>query len=372
MTHSPKLLIGWLAALLVIAGIVYAAYDLFATYSVNERQAQQPGVPTPNYLVPLLNAKVVGDSQSALDAYQSIQNNPQSTDEQKALAEISIAGVQYNLTGSTTALLGDVQNMRSIITDLTVSTSTRAIAMNILGTEYAASGGNSSVFEAVFTGTPFSTYLSSGSAALSDMKLEEASYALSPISSAAMDVSAIASAQYFQNPSQSASTTAADAAIAEDYLQKGNAAMASEAQSNANFSISDRYLEDRSWAAITVGQLAIEVGQPYEGMYREQFSDLISFLQSQQSKLASYLALSARYNYAHILGADKDTADEKAQLDLLAQQLNALSNPTTNSFAVSLINAHTTRTPSKATQAMMAVSPDFKTAVTKLIASSNK
>jgi hypothetical protein len=367
MTHNSRLLIGWLGALLVLVGVAYAGYVFFGGYSANEQQAQQAGVPTPDYLAPLLNAKIAGDNQSALGAYQSIQNDAQSTNEQKALAEISVAGLQYSLTGSTTALLEDVQNMRSISTDPSISSSTRATAMYILGTEYAASGANPAVAKAIFTGAPFSTYVVHGNTALSDMQLEEAAYALFPISSAGLDVAAIASGQYFLNPGQSASTTKAEVAVAEEYLQEGNAAMASEAQKNAAFSVSDRYLQDRVLSAIATGQLAVEVGQPYEAMYKQQFTDLINFLQPQQSTLARYLALSTRYTYAKILGADKDTTGEKAQLDLLAQQLDAIPNPATNSFVVLLTNSHTTHTPSKATQAMMAVSPNFKAEITKLL-----
>lgn len=123
------------------------------------------------------------------------------------------------------------------------------------------------------------------------------------------------------------------------------------------------------------GLLAIEKGEPYKTRYREEFDSFIAYAQSQNSTLARDEIISARFEYARILAADGDTAGEKTQLDLLASALNELPNPETNILVLSFINAHAyepTGARWSAVRQMMSVSPDFQTAVTKVINSASE
>ncbi|MDR3570908.1 MAG: hypothetical protein P4L81_01775 [Candidatus Pacebacteria bacterium] len=363
-------LLAWLVALLLLVLLLGLGITYFS--ALNSNQTKTISGSTPTYLVPLLQAKMAGDDQAAITQYQSILNDPQVTNEQKAFAAINIAGVAFNVSGDVQSELNDVDAMKGIVLDQNLSANTRATAMSILGNAYNSSGNNMQVFNEVFKGDPLSTYLVSGNPQLSDLNVEEASYALSKTSTAAIYVAQIASGQYFQNPQQSASTTAAYAATAQQYLGYADTQSTIEAQTSY-YTNSNRYMIYRAGRAIVAGRLAIEVGAPYEKLYRNEFQNFFQFAQTQKSTLAQDETLSVLYQYAKILAADKDVAGEKTQLDQLAQDLNTLANPAAHPLGALLLQAHANR--SGATwltlKAMFAVSPNFAAAVTKLVTASS-
>lgn len=349
--------------IVLLFALSYAAFY----FSIN-REGSTNGYSAVSYLNGLLQAKTSGDNQQAITAYQAIVNNPQSTDQQKATAAINIAGVGFSVSGDVSAQLQDVQTMEQIATDTNVSLGVRATALSILGNAYENSGQNPAIFAAIYKNPPFSAYLVPNNPQLSALNLEEASYGLARTSTAAISAAYIASGQYFANPSQSASTTAAYASTTIEYLGDADAVAVGESQA-PGYADSTRYMLYRAERTVVVGRLAIEVGGQYESTYKQTFSDFFVFAQSKQSTSATDETLSVRYQYARILAADKDTADEKTDLDALAQELNALATPNTHPFVAFLQNAYSNQSGTTwiGIQKMFTVSPDFKAAVTKLV-----
>jgi hypothetical protein len=365
MAHTLKL-VGWLIALLVIPAGLYALY-LYVFYDPNPSQLTRD-------LEQLVDAKVRGDDASALAQYQQILSDPTSTAEERAIADIYIAGTEFSVSGNLSSRIDDVRKMKRIVTDSSMSATVRAAAMSVLGNAYTVSGGDPAVFAEIYKDAPFDSYLIVDRPQLSAINLLKESYAIKPSSFAASKVAELASGRYFANPQQDASSTAAYVALAEDYLNKADIAALSEANERpATYASSDRYILYRLSRAITVGRLAIQKGEPYTDTYRTEFNSFIAFAQSIQSTLAHNAVFNARFQYARILEAEGDTAGEKAQLDMLARELSKLPNPNTIPFVLSLRNARTQPTEAmwRAVQRMSSTSPEFKTAVEKLTAVSS-
>ncbi len=365
MSHSLKL-VGWLIALLVIPAGLYALYT-YIFYDPNPSQLTRD-------LEQLVDAKVRGDDAAALAQYQQILSDPTSTAEERAIADVYIAGTEFSLSGDMSSRLSDVRKMKRIVADSTLSATVRAAAMSVLGNAYAVSGGDPAVFAEIYKGAPFDSYLVPDRPQLSAINLLKESYAMQPSSFAASKVAELASGRYFANPQQDATTTAAYVALAEEYLNKADIAALSEAQQRpATYASSDRYILYRLSRAITVGRLAIQKGEPYKNSYRKEFNNFIALAQSIQSTLAHNVVFNARFQYARILEADGDTTAEKTQLDILARELDRLSNPNTIPFVLSLRNARAQPTEAMwlSVQRMSSTSPEFKTAIDKLTAASS-
>ncbi len=362
MLHTTKL-ISWLAGLLLVGTLFYTV----SYFSGTLRSKSD----APFYTVDLLTAKAGGDNVVALAQYRAIQDDPRKTSEEKALAELLIVGAEFSQTGDVKARLREIQKMKEISMDASLSAGVRATAMAILGSEYSVSGNDPVVFAEIYKDPPFDSYLVPNDPHLSALNIEKASYAIVPTPVAAVKIAHIASGQYFANPNQSASTRAAHIAMTEEYINKADVAVMREIR-GAGYTEGDRYMFYRALRAVSIGQLAAAKGQLEGGAYRKEFEDFFTLAQSKKSFAAKNSLLNVRYEYASILAADEDTAAEKAQLDLLARELNELPNPKIYTLVLLLRNEHTYRPTGPvwvATEKMFKVSPDLKAAVNKIIAS---
>lgn len=352
MPNTSKFLV-WLAVLLLGVALYAAGYFFLMPQKYE----------WPPYMTELLSARTMGDDAAALAQYQVIQSDPNTTDEVKAVAVISVAGISTD----TSAQLRDIRALKKVITDTTITRGVRAMAMAILGNTYNSAGGDSPIFAEIYTGAPFDSFLVPGDSQLSAINLEKASYAMSTTSTAAINIAFIASEIAFNDPGAAGAT--AYVALAEDYVEKANAAVVFEAQAGPWYPDSTLYINYRRLKAITIGRLAIVKGGEYEDIYRNEFEDFFTFAKSKLSTAAQNGILSARFQYAKILAADGDALEQKKQLDLLAQALDGLSNPDLR-FVAFLKNEYTYRPTGPgwlSVQEMFKVSPGFKAAVGKVI-----
>lgn len=361
MSHILKYTL-WLIGLLVIAGI---AGFLFLNFS---RPTTTPKVSATQQL---LTARQTGDYSAAVAQYQSILADPSASTEQKAIATYIVAGAQFHLSGNINDVLQSVQDLKQVILDQTVSLQTRVAALNTLAATYSDVGSNQSVFTEIFKGTPFSSYLAPGNPTLSVRNLYEWSYSLLPTPEAAVHLAKLYSDPH---PQVSASTTQALTAKAEDYLDKANTAALQRGQTDPTYLNSAQYyVEYQFWRAVTIGRLARENIAPYTTEYRSEFGQYINFAQTSQDLQGKENLYYARYYYAETLSVDNDTADAKQQLDLLAQELNALPNPNVTSFVLFLrSNYKNQKTALNWTviQNLMSISPNFKSTANNLFSSS--
>lgn len=365
MTRTFHLVI-WLAAILLIVGALYVfGHAFLGTQPESIIQYQDAKEIT--------EAKLT-DTKAAMDLFQEVQNDPAKSSNEKAMAVIAIAGVQYIASGGDiSARLQDIEHLKKVYRDETVTPSIRAAALSILGKQYIFSGRNPAIFAEVYKDAPFNSYLVPNNPDLSTINVEKASYDLYPSTVAASTVAITAAAYDF--PNATSAVAPQRIALAEEYLNKSDAAMVIDAQGNPTYTDSDRYITYRYERAYTVGYLAITKGDPYKNSYKLEFDELIAFVQTKKRLLPHDLELNVRFQYARVLHADKETVAEKAQLDEIAKILNTISNPDVYSFVQSLQNHRTYRpkgTTWTAVQSMYTVSPDFKAVVAKVLSASSQ
>src|SRR5258708_6600703 len=141
------------------------------------------------------------------------------------------------------------------------------------------------------------------------------------------------------NPTTTASSSKANADMAANYLAKADTAAQAQAVADPNYITGMRYIDYRLMRATTIGTLARSLGDPYTKQYRGEYDAYIALAMQSPNVLAKDNLPFARLVYASDLHRnDKDDAAAKAQLDLLAQELQALQNPDVSGFVRFLRN----------------------------------
>lgn len=349
--------------------------DTTSTTSGTSGTPYIPEVSNESELKETLEAARAGDYEAAITNSNSIQSDPKNSAEAKALATFSTIGAQYRLTADTNARLIDIRNMKKIILDRELSLWTRVNTLNALGSQYSNSGRDPAVFAEIYKDAPFETYLVPGDPDLSARHLAEWSYEMMPTSFAAIGIARWYTEQYITNPNQAASVTASNAAIAEDYLKKADAAALEEAKQDSAYPNSTRYLVYRYWRAMIIARLAVQKGEPYVSQYKAVYNEFIKYGLTQRNVLAKDFVLYARLFFAQRLTQEDDQVAAKAQLDLLAQELRAVATSTTSVF-VQFLKNESRNAPTgpnwTAAKNMSLISPNFKAEVEKVLASSSQ
>lgn len=373
MTVTTGRLIGFL---LLVGGFAAAFFLVQFFVSGNISNSEQSSVPA--WLSTTIQKQRSGDFAGALAEARSIQNDPNSSAEEKALATYNTLGAEFRLTGDINTRLSDVRKMKAIVLDESVSLKTRANVLNNLAAAYSNSGATPSVADEIFKDEPFRQYYSAAEdpdrmVRLSTRKLFEWSYSMNPTSYAAISIARWYSEQQAFNPGLATSTLRAYADLAEDYLKKADAASEEEMREDRTYSDSVRYLVYRHWRTVVIGRLAAPDRPEYQKIFRSTYDEFITFTQTQQNVLARGFLFYARLYYASKLSRVGDDANAKIQLDLLAGELNSVPDPSTNIFLRFLRNEHEER-PTGASwinlvESKYALSPAFKAAVEKVLAS---
>ncbi len=348
-----------LVLLLVGLGIVQIFFPAIAPFKLGTTRTES--VPTP-----IINAVRAGDFNAALTERSAVQNNPNATAQEKAVATYNAIGSQFRTTGENAAILEEIRSMKGIITDEAVSLATRVNTLNVFSSQYSISGRDPEVFAEMYKDEPFSTYLVPNDPDQSARKLAEWSYSLMPTSLAAINIARWYTEQVVVNPDQSPETTQEYATIAEDFLKKAEAASVEEAKRSATYSDSSRYLLFRYWRTMVISRLALQIGEPYRSQVRTTFDEFITFAQSQRNVLAKDQLSYARFFYAQRLFQLEDTVAGQIQLDLLAREMETVQNPKTSPFMRFLFREFTYR-PEGANWVLVTelakVSPSFRVAV---------
>jgi hypothetical protein len=288
----------------------------------------------------------------------------------KILTAYNAAVEHYFQLGDVSDLLQSIDALKQVALDTTVPLQTRVSDLNILASAYSVSGNNQTVLAEVFKGAPWSIYFVPGNPSLSIRQLYKYSYALRPTSVAAIHI-----AQWYtaSHQGQAATTTKQYATFAVTYLNRADTAAIGDARADSTFASSTQYVDYRYWRAVVIGRLAGLIGQPYLGESSAEYQSFISFAQKSPLVLARVDLLYARFQYANFLQSQlKDTTDAKSQLDLLAQQLNAISDPSANGFVIFLRNISASGAKGRGgtiLQYAFSISPSFKATVNTILAS---
>lgn len=364
MTSLKKILslVILLLALVVVIGIALLL-------SAQSRAKQEPTSPIPE----LVSTRKSGDYTTALAQYQAILQDPNSTAEQKAIATYSIAGAEFHATGDISTRLQDIKNLKQVVLDTTLSAPTRAIAANVLAASYGDSGRDTTVFAELFKDAPFNESLAPGNPGLSVRHLYEMSYGIYPSPEAAIHIAKWYADKAVLSNQLDATTTQSYITSAEEYLKKGEVAAAQRAKENPQYASGVQYyVWYQFWYATVVGRLAQSGVAPYTTQYRDEFNKYIDFTNKIQDVQALENLYYARFYYAQVLKAD-DAAAATTQLDLLAQELDALKEPTRSGFVRLMQNAfRQTDDPNRRVlRDLAAISPNFKTTMNRLVANSS-
>ncbi len=364
MQHRTLHLFIWLAILLLFAGVISGVgYFYFGNSKPEGNQiALYPAISE------VAEAKLDSDKSVAIAKYEEIINNPSSSADEKALAEVVMAGVKFSATGDMSARIEEIRSLKKSFLDPTVIRGTRAAALSILGREYSLSGRNPDVLREVYKDPPFNQYFVRGDPDRSAILMEMASYEIYPSTVAAISIAQTAAGIEFAKKSATAGTPA-NIALAEEYLKKADAAAVQDSMDNPSYVLSDRYFSYIAGRAYTIGRLAIVKGEPYKSSYRSEFDTLINKIYATPRPLPDELMLNVRFTYARILGADADTESQKVQLDEIARILNGLSDPERYSFVLLLRNEQRYRPDGylwSVVKRLSGVSPDFRDAVAKV------
>lgn len=354
-----KTLVVLFGLILVVAAVVY----FFV--------ATNFGTPSQDIPTKLIEARRTGDYATTLQELMAIRNDPSKSVEEKAIAAYTATGARFYLSGNFNDRLQDIRDLKQIILDSAVTLQTRVGALNTLAGAFTDSGTDPLAFDELFRDAPFNQFLATDDPELSTRRLYEWSYSMLPTARAAIHIAVWYSEQYVINPLQSASTTKSYAAVAEDFLKKADALSVQEAQRDSRYLDSFTYIDYRIWRAIVIGRLSPQIGEPYTSQYPRVYDEFISFAKGSKNVNAQSNLFYARYIYAARLALDGDTKAARSQLDALADELVALENPDLNSFVRMLRNERIKRPKGinwAAAQRAFNISPSFKSAVERLIA----
>jgi hypothetical protein len=358
MTDHTKRLLGTLFVLLLIVAVVFGL-GMFKLYLSGSRESVWPTGVVESYRA--------GDYQAAVENTAKIVSNPNKTEEAKANAIYNSLGAAYRLSGDKKDMMTDIQNMKNIITNESLSLEIRAATLDVLAKEYDISGNDPAVFAEIYKDAPFNQYLAEGDPFLSSRHLAEWSYQLLPSSNAAIIIARWYTDQFTNNPNLPADKVNEYVAAAVEYLKKADAASVAEAGISSTYSGSRKYLFYRSWRALVVGRLGGQLDE-YASQYRQSYNDFITFAESQQNAIAREAIAPTRLAYAQHLTRDKDTDAAKVQLSILAQDIANAGKD--NVFVNFLRNEYKYRPNGdrwRVVKSMAAVSPEFKAAVEKVV-----
>ena len=329
---------------------------------------------------PGLMAKEVreGQYESAVAQRDAVLADPDTTSEQKALALSATLGAEYRISGDLNQRIEDIVEMKKYILDPAVSVETRVNLLNMLAAQYPISGGDARIFEETFKDAPFSDFKATSeanvdrNARLSSRNLFEWSYSTMPTAFAAISIARWYSEQYSFDRSLDEEKKKSYAALAAEYLKKAEDAAAAESERFGNAYLdSTAHLTYRHWRAVTIGRLRAQIGEPYKSMYIQEYEDLFVFQKGQNNKLAAEYLLYSRMFFASQLRGDAKIDYAKQQLDTLAAEMNAVTNPDVNVF-FSFLRTEYKERPTGPTYVNLIssnfeLSPAFEEAVTRVV-----
>ncbi|MEN9561645.1 MAG: hypothetical protein RIQ56_918 [Candidatus Parcubacteria bacterium] len=370
MSSSVNRIIGLLVVLILLLGALYFFVTQFGSTTASAPESAE-SAQVPQELVTAVRS---GDYDAAIEKARTIMNNTSASADQKAFAAFSVIGSEFRDSGDVTAWIADIQKLKEIISDQSISPKIRANAVNTLSLAYSISGRNSVVFDEIYKGEPYSSYKVAGDPDLSGKKLAEWSETLWPTSFAQIMIARWNSEQPIVRPSLTNPEKLAFAKAADEYLKKADAMSLSEAASpdaEAYFD-STRYLVYRYWRTIIYGRLALPIPDPYAKNYREVYEEFIKFAGTQNNVLAKGYLLYARMFFAQrLLQQSSDKVAAVEQLDLLAAELKQIPNTESNVFT-KFVRAEKAQQPTssswKLISSLMNVSPAFKAAIEEVVA----
>ncbi|QQG38145.1 MAG: hypothetical protein HYS26_01150 [Candidatus Kaiserbacteria bacterium] len=363
--YGRSILIGSTVLLVVGFGVAY----FLIVMQVPSRGGTTGGV---GRLQPqtLQQLKKAGNYEAALAEYERIMSDPLKDANEKGFAVISGTNLKFTLTADIKDMIEDVQRLKEVVLDPSVETRVRVEALNTLSASVCRSGRDPIIFDELYKDEPFKRYLVPGDPDLSARLMAEWSYDMSPTSFAAIRIARWYSDQVFRNGTLSGEKVSEYTAEAEKYMEIAGQLVEKELKRSTDRTRSITYIAYRMWTAITVGRLAT-VKDEYRAQYKTEFEDLLNFLTANKNVgVFDYLYLVREHYARFMIRIDGNTAGAKAQLDILARELQEFPIPDSSTY-VRLMRNESTYNPGgylwNNYKTLMSISPSFKATVEELL-----
>lgn len=286
-----------------------------------------------------------GEYESALVAYENIIENAEADPEERGLAVWVGADIKYKITGNIEDLLQGIRELKKTALDHNVHFGLRAVSVNTLANIYYGSAGRHPlVFEEIFKGEKFSQYRAEGDAFLSTRNLYEWSYGMYPISNTALMIARWYAIESFENKALTGEEIEEYTEETERLLYE--AKMLADQEQSVGASMESRlYASYVYWTAFTRAALVKLSGELYTETYRDDYEQLILFLEaSTNGEVAQYIPY-AHWLYANMLVMiDNDIEEAKKHLNAVISAVELDPRYDANEFVVFVRN-----TPSKNT-----------------------
>ena len=363
---TSKLII-WLIALLIVFG--GGGFFLYSNYGA------EPGIVLHPSVLQIYDQRKAGDYEGVAANYETIVNDPATSNVDKAVATITQAGAEFHISGDTKDRLEDVRRLKALAIDPALPVKSRVSAISKLASQDRDSGHDPEVFAEIFKGEPFATYFVQDDPELSIRHLYDWSYAQLPSVDAGIRIAEWNAMSYQFYPNLTQEELKPRQAMAIDYLQKVDAMVAKKIQEYASYAESTAYGNYRYMRATIMGHLAKQGLEPYNTEYRNEFEKYFQFAEASSNSVTKGDLPYLRLFYAkRLYFLEKDSAAAKIQLDLVAKELNAYERPETVGFVLYLKNTRDyKRDGSKggfdwdSMPKLYAISPEFESAVTKAL-----
>ncbi len=274
---------------------------------------------------------------------QAIATSSDSSDDQKALAELSIAGIPFRTTNDPQYLLAHIPIFKSVIADQNVSMSVRALAIDQLASSFCGSGRTWAVFQAIYTGTPYSSFLVPNDPDTSSRNMFTWSYQLYPTTGAAIFLArSYASLAY---NATSSVDRADDISKSQTYLTSAESLVTEdEANTAIAYTQTQEYAEYLYWQAYTTAILAhFDKGSSYEKQYQQMYQNFITAYKGDGGLEYNYVAY-AELLYGYFLTwNENDTTDAIIQFNAIEPEVKTDPYYNTDQFVRFVHNERTLR-----------------------------
>ncbi|MDB5238647.1 MAG: hypothetical protein JWM46_917 [Candidatus Kaiserbacteria bacterium] len=287
-----------LLVVVVLAGGIYVVHNLIATYGAGS--AAQVPVTTYEMSAPvhaMLDANKEGDYVSAQADYDAIIRSATSTADDRALAILNGAGLAFRTSNDEQFMLQHIPLFKSVVEDKNVSLALHVAAINALASAYCGSGRTWAVFQEIYKGDPYSTFLVPNDPDHSGRNMFLWSYQQMPTGDAAISLAKNFAGQAIIDKNNNRITEYnTDIESSKYYLAQADILEPQQKQlMGADYDSSFRYALYLYWRAYTVAILAHYEGEPYLSEYKQDYDKFTTLYENAPGIQYRYVG------YAHLL-----------------------------------------------------------------------
>ncbi len=313
-----------------------------------------------------------GELDAAIAAYDSVMASSTQTIADKSSSVLLGAGLRHRLSGSTADAVAAIRDLKRVATNPDTTAFARAYAMLEMSIIHTASGPDPAVFQEIFQGEPFSTFIvqerGRTNTFASTQQLIAHSLQMYPMYRTAI---ALASNYAREVYSRGDSFAGRENNINSMEIHLAQAEDLARAQDDQPPPGSDRYGNYLSHRAFVIATLADVKGEPYPERYRQAYEDLFTFLRGEE---AEYADARGRLAFEHAMFAraliriENATTEAQGHLAQAVELSNSDPLKDNNALVLWIRNARESdeRRRNSGLDELIPISPEFQTFVSAI------